>query len=103
MRRGLRRDGVLAGLLVALLGVQLGVTTAPASAAVCGNAVGTGYTVTVCLDAPGQGAVLSGSTEVTRSYQLNWKTPKTYAGSCRTLRMDLGDGVQHTAEFRFTG
>ena len=29
------------------------------------------------------------------SYQPNWKTPKTYAGSCRTLRMDLGDGV-HT-------
>ena len=91
MRRGLRRDGVLAGLLVALLGGQLAVTAAPASAAVCTPFVQTGYTVTVCLDAPGPGAVLSGSTEVTATVtvspagaavvdrvQFTWGTANTF-------------------------
>ena len=40
-------------------------------------------------------------------YQLNWKSPTNYAGSCRQLRLNLGEGstaspVFHTAEFRFT-
>ncbi len=35
-------------------------------------------------------------------YQFNWKTPKAYAKSCKTLSVDLGDGVDHTAIFRFT-
>ena len=35
-------------------------------------------------------------------YQLNWKTPKTYANLCKTMRLDIGDGVEHTALFRFT-
>ncbi len=35
-------------------------------------------------------------------YQLNWKTPKTYADSCKTLKLDLGDGVTHDALFKFT-
>jgi hypothetical protein len=35
-------------------------------------------------------------------YQFNWKTPKTYASSCKVLHLDLGDGIDHTAEFRFT-
>jgi hypothetical protein len=35
-------------------------------------------------------------------YQFNWKTPKSYASSCKTLRLDLGDGVAHTALFKFT-
>lgn len=35
-------------------------------------------------------------------YQFNWKTPTTYAGSCRALRLDLGDGLPRTAEFRLT-
>jgi hypothetical protein len=36
-------------------------------------------------------------------YQLNWKTPKSYAGSCKTLKLDLGEGVgqEHTALFQF--
>ena len=35
-------------------------------------------------------------------YQYNWKTAKTYASSCRTMRMSLGEGsVVHTAEFEF--
>ena len=36
-------------------------------------------------------------------YQLNWKSAKTYANSCRTFELDLGEGVARTAEFRFTG
>ena len=34
------------------------------------------------------------------TYQYNWKTPKTWRG-CRTLGLDLGDGVNHTADFQF--
>ena len=35
-------------------------------------------------------------------YQYNWATPKGYARSCRTMSLDLGDGVAHTALFQFT-
>lgn len=35
-------------------------------------------------------------------YQYNWATPKNYARSCKTMRLDLGDGVAHTALFQFT-
>jgi hypothetical protein len=40
------------------------------------------------------------------SYQFNWKTPTSYAKSCKTLRLDLGEGttqnpVYHTALFEF--
>jgi hypothetical protein len=35
-------------------------------------------------------------------YQLNWKTPTTYASSCKTLQLDLGDGLDRTAAFEFT-
>ena len=34
-------------------------------------------------------------------YQLNWKTQKSWAGSCRTLVLKLRDGSTHTAQFRF--
>lgn len=34
-------------------------------------------------------------------YQINWKAPSGYAGSCRQLRLDLGDGLSHTADFQF--
>jgi hypothetical protein len=43
-----------------------------------------------------------------RHYQLNWNTPKAYAGTCRRLRLDLGernpDGTRfyRTADFQFT-
>jgi hypothetical protein len=37
------------------------------------------------------------------NYQLNWRTPKDYAGSCRRLLLDLGEGVTRDALFRFTG
>lgn len=35
-------------------------------------------------------------------YQLNWKTPKSYANSCKTLRLNLGDGLAHEILFKFT-
>lgn len=35
-------------------------------------------------------------------YQFNWKTPKSYAKSCKTLSVNVGDGIDHTAIFRFT-
>jgi hypothetical protein len=34
-------------------------------------------------------------------YQLNWQAPKRYAGSCKVLMLDIGDGVLHTALFEF--
>jgi hypothetical protein len=36
------------------------------------------------------------------NYQFNWQTPSSYASSCRTLSLDIGDGVRHTALFNFT-
>jgi CSLREA domain-containing protein len=35
-------------------------------------------------------------------YQFNWATPKNYAGTCKTMRLDLGDGITQTALFQFT-
>jgi Tol biopolymer transport system component len=35
-------------------------------------------------------------------YQFNWDTPKSYAGSCKTMHLDIGDGVTHDALFKFT-
>ena len=36
------------------------------------------------------------------NWQFNWKTPKSYAGQCRVMRLNLADGdTSHTAEFRF--
>ncbi|PZG17549.1 hypothetical protein C1I95_15260 [Micromonospora craterilacus] len=37
------------------------------------------------------------------NYQVNWKTPKSYADTCQKLRVDLGEGpaVAHTALFKF--
>jgi hypothetical protein len=34
-------------------------------------------------------------------YQWNWKTPASYANSCNTLKLNLGDGVLQTANFQF--
>jgi hypothetical protein len=36
-------------------------------------------------------------------YQWNWKTPKAYAGLCKTLKLDLGEGAgyEHLALFQF--
>lgn len=36
------------------------------------------------------------------AYRFVWASPKSYAGSCKLLRVDLGDGVGHTVEFAFT-
>jgi hypothetical protein len=35
-------------------------------------------------------------------YQFNWASPKSYAGSCKLLTVNVGDGVAHTLEFAFT-
>jgi hypothetical protein len=35
-------------------------------------------------------------------YQLNWKTPVSYANSCKTMQLDVKDGVKHDALFQFT-
>jgi hypothetical protein len=34
-------------------------------------------------------------------WQLNWKTQKLWAGTCRTMTVDLNDGTKHTATFQF--
>ena len=36
-------------------------------------------------------------------YRLNWQTPHAYANSCKTMRLDLGEGAFRTALFRFRG
>lgn len=37
-------------------------------------------------------------------YQFNWKTPAGYAKSCKTMKLDLGEGPgqEHSALFQFT-
>ncbi len=37
-------------------------------------------------------------------YQFNWRTPRTYENSCKTLKLSLGEGTgfEHTALFKFT-
>jgi hypothetical protein len=35
-------------------------------------------------------------------YQLNWKTAKSYAATCKTVQLDLGHGVTYDAFFKFT-
>jgi hypothetical protein len=36
-------------------------------------------------------------------YQYNWATPKSYAGTCRTVHLNLGEGggITHDAQFQF--
>jgi hypothetical protein len=29
-------------------------------------------------------------------YQINWKTPSSYAGSCKSLNLNLGEGAART-------
>jgi Tol biopolymer transport system component len=36
------------------------------------------------------------------NYQLNWKTDKSYANTCKTLHLEIGDGVTHDALFKLT-
>jgi hypothetical protein len=35
------------------------------------------------------------------NWQYNWKTPKLYANSCRTMILNLKDGTTYTANFKF--
>ena len=34
-------------------------------------------------------------------WQYNWKTPKSYVGQCRTMKLNLAGGQQKTASFQF--
>jgi len=34
-------------------------------------------------------------------WQYNWKTPKTYKNTCRKMILNLKDGTQHDADFKF--
>jgi hypothetical protein len=34
-------------------------------------------------------------------WQFNWKTTKSYSGTCRVMVLSLGDGSEHTAYFKF--
>jgi hypothetical protein len=34
-------------------------------------------------------------------WQFNWKTPKSYSGQCRIMKLTLDDKSEHTASFRF--
>jgi hypothetical protein len=34
-------------------------------------------------------------------WQFNWKTPKSYANTCRTMVLELKDGSIHTVNFKF--
>lgn len=36
-------------------------------------------------------------------YQFDWKMPKSYAESCKTMKLDLGEGpgMERTAVFQF--
>ena len=36
------------------------------------------------------------------NYQIDWKTPKSYARSCKVLYLDLGHGLKPQATFNFT-
>ena len=35
------------------------------------------------------------------SYQFNWKTPTSYSKSCKTMKLDLGEGTPRMALFQF--
>ncbi len=35
-------------------------------------------------------------------YAYVWKTSKDYAGSCKTLKLDLGEGITRNAAFKLT-
>ena len=35
-------------------------------------------------------------------YQFNWATQKSYAGSCKTMQLDLREGITRNALFQFT-
>ena len=50
--------------------------------------------------APGASGLLN---QGNGNYQFNWKTPKTYAKSCKTMKLDLGEGpgMERTALFQF--
>jgi hypothetical protein len=39
---------------------------------------------------------------VAGTYTFVWKTDKSFAGTCRELRLTVSDGSGHTARFQFS-
>ena len=62
--------------------------------------------VSAALDPVSQTVTAGGNSlsydPVTQTYTYVWKTDKTWAGTCREFRLDLIDGTQHTALFKFS-
>jgi hypothetical protein len=48
------------------------------------------------------GAATLSHDPVSGRYQYVWKTPKTWAGTCRQFTLRLADGTDHHLLFRFT-
>ena len=38
---------------------------------------------------------------LTNQFKYNWKTAKSWAGKCRLMTLELTDGQQRCAQFRF--
>jgi hypothetical protein len=60
----------------------------------------------VCLGEPWTDRFHCAEERLDGNYQLDWKSPASYAGSCKRLRLDLFEGtaaspVFHTADFHF--
>jgi hypothetical protein len=64
----------------------------------CSFAPGTTPTNEIAVDNGSQTGLIN---DGNGSYHFNWKTLKSYSGSCRTATVNVGDGVPHNADFRF--
>ena len=51
------------------------------------------------IDTPGNSTLQYNASSDT--YQYNWKTEKSWAGTCRVLVVKLADGTEHVAYFKF--
>jgi hypothetical protein len=54
---------------------------------------------------PGEPAGAAGQTSIradsSGQFIFNWKTDRSWEGSCRALRLTLSDGSEHVALFQF--
>lgn len=80
------------------LGVPV-TTLASATVTATNLSCGFGTTVDLTTEAAPDGTGLKNLGD--GNYQFVWKSPKAYAGSCKTLRLDIGDGASHEALFQF--
>jgi len=63
---------------------------------------GTSAPVVTALMAPTGAASSLSYNARTDAYTYDWKTDKSWAGTCRQLSMKLVDGTEHAANFQFT-